>query len=221
LPALTHDGVRLPIDQVIPRLKAASANSFIMVDGAQAIGHLPRDLGIHSADVVIAGVHKWLRAGMPLGVAFGPLHLMQQLLALEHDDPLLRLSGTDDARTLNETCNLWPLISCNAVIAREDVGQKIPGVLATRMANRRSVLKVVRGRGWDPVSTHPTLRSGILLLTHSGTRRLRSRQNTGEWQLHFQRMGIALSSYPGGMIRLSLPGRRLRSGELAAFAAAL
>ena len=118
LSAVSYEGVRFPVGALVELLSLGRAPRFVAVDGAQALGHAPLDL--HSCDLYLAGSHKWLRAGLPLGMAFGPRPnsrgllrmLCEEMIAgMELDDPLLFLTRQierDALEPFGETVNLAP-----------------------------------------------------------------------------------------------------------------
>ena len=69
LPVVSHDGIRLPLDRICERLNEVRPLKFVVLDGAQALGHVPDESGIQHADVFIAGTHKWLQGHLPMGIA--------------------------------------------------------------------------------------------------------------------------------------------------------
>ena len=80
LAAVSHDGIRLPIDTICERVRSHCNVRFVIVDGAQAFCHTP-NVGHSSVDIYIAGAHKWLRAMHPLGMAFLPNHESQPFIS--------------------------------------------------------------------------------------------------------------------------------------------
>ena len=45
---------------------------FVVVDGAQALGHVTEQLGLPYCDMFIAGCHKWLQGHLPMGIGLLP-----------------------------------------------------------------------------------------------------------------------------------------------------
>ena len=70
LSAVTFQGVQLPVRQLVRTLGDRERPRFVVVDGAQALNHIPLGLGEEYCDLLLAGCHKWLRAYQTLGLAF-------------------------------------------------------------------------------------------------------------------------------------------------------
>src|SRR5262249_7281392 len=70
LSSVTFQGVRLPVRAILECLSRGTPPRLVVVDGAQAFAHVPEPPTY--MDLYLAGCHKWLRAGHPLGVAFAP-----------------------------------------------------------------------------------------------------------------------------------------------------
>lgn len=221
LTAVTHDGIRLQLDHLIGRLRAISPTSIILVDASQGIGHVRTELGIQAADFVVAGVHKWLGAGLPLGVGFGTHATINEMGQASHDDPLLSLTTRNrtGARAVAETVNIWPLFSCQAAASElSPAAERLPRSFAQQLRNVEALKGVLAGSPWLPVTPHASMQSGILLARHQHGRR--SSGAAHSWREHFQSYGIHLTSYPTALLRLSMPGRRFAKHELARMAAA-
>ena len=127
LPAASHHGVRMPLGPIRDRLEALRLPPrFFVVDAAQVPGHLPPDPAFRSADLVIAGCHKWLGSLQTLGVGVAPGPragggavdaITAEARAL---DPLFDfLEGVRSGRTepFGETVGLAPLFTARAALA--------------------------------------------------------------------------------------------------------
>lgn len=69
LPSVSHDGVRLPIARICDRLRNHRPPRLVVVDGAQGFAHTDNREDVAAADIYLASAHKWLRSGLPLGIA--------------------------------------------------------------------------------------------------------------------------------------------------------
>jgi hypothetical protein len=223
LSAVSFEGIRLPVAEIVAALRHACPPRFVVVDGAQALAHLPP--GLPACDVYLAGCHKWLGAGQPLGLAFHPRpgsHGFLQAVAdrmiarRDLDDPLLLFTSqlaTDRLEHFGETVSLAGLFACAAAVAAELAspdGAFRP--LPLRLANAGSLAEVAQGSGWDPLLPGAHLRSGILLLR---ARRPAVRATPAEeLRAGFQRHGVAVTTYTDGLARLSLPARPWKPREL-------
>jgi hypothetical protein len=212
LSAVSHLGVRLPYSELLEELGDRPRPSFIVVDGSQALGHLPSPLGSTAPDFFIAGSHKWLAAYRPLGIAsIG--ERVGDYSGEEIDDPLLAfLSGIEhgSAEQFSETVDLSGLFAAAAASAaamrRCSTGERFSVLLD----NADLVADASRGTGWDPLRPAAALRSGILLLRSSRGHDL---PPTHVLRRCFRELGVVLTSYAGGVVRLSLPDEPLRHGD--------
>ena len=101
LPLVDNLGVRMPVEQIVNRIRETCELRFVAIDGAQAIGHVPLDLDRNYCDLFIAGTHKWLRAFHGMGIGFAPnpgsqSYITNSLKRWQEDgslnDPLLAFS---------------------------------------------------------------------------------------------------------------------------------
>ncbi len=65
LPAISHDGIALPLAAILKKLREVKPGVLIVVDGAQHFAHVPHAVP-QACDFYIAGAHKWLGGGTPL-----------------------------------------------------------------------------------------------------------------------------------------------------------
>lgn len=223
LTALSSDGVRLPVDKIVTTLEASHHVRFVVLDGAQDFCHAGANL--RHCDLYLTGAHKWLGACLPLGIGFygrkrskGRIEtVMNHMIASgDLDDPLLRYSslpGCDAPGQVAETVNLTPLFTCqgaatDAISAATDTPSE---TLASRLQNLDDATTVALRAGWEPVIPVPALRSGILLL------RPPNRAIAGVppevLRNSFRDLGVALSTYAQGMVRLSMPQNLWTEGE--------
>lgn len=231
VPAVTSDGVRLPVEGIVRAVEGRRELTFVAADGAQDFCHVGPDLGRDYCDLYLAGCHKWLGGYHPMGLAFYGRRRTRTLVeatvaglqeAGELDDPLLRFSGQLEAGRLDggsETVSLTSLFSCQAAADDAAAGGASGDGAAFRDANHRAVAEIAPAVGWRPVLPGPGYRSGILLLRperghHAGA--------TGdELRSRFLDRGVALTAYDGGLLRLSLPAEPLAPDEVAVVRAAL
>ena len=223
LSAVSYEGVRFPVAGLIERLSLGRPPRFVAVDGAQTLGHAALDL--QACDLYLAGAHKWLRNGLPLGMAFGPRPSSRGLVRMicdemiagtELDDPLLLLTRQLEEGTLEpfgETVNLAPLLTAAASTAAALCASDPPERrFRTRLDNAGALTAAAAHTGWRPLVVDRSLRSGILLLEAENAEvqlalpdRLRSQ---------FQRRGLAVTAYPNGVIRTSLPSAPWEDADL-------
>lgn len=227
LPAVDNLGVQLPVRQIVRAIESRLAKEigFVVVDGAQAIGHVPLDLCHDTCDILVAGCHKWLRAYLPMGLAFygrrRSRYIIDQTIpgALKYrqiDDPLLRFIRqieTDDSNGYLETTNISPLFSCcGAVTDLTRSPDRIREASAVRASNAERILDAMTGTGWKWLRPDDGLRSSVVLL-HSQRADVRSAAPESV-RAAFRQAGLSLSNYDAGMVRLSMPDIPLSSGAL-------
>jgi selenocysteine lyase/cysteine desulfurase len=213
LPATTHDGIRLPVDPLLNRLRKLGCR-FAIVDACQHLGHVPGSCGAEAADLVIAGVHKWMRAGLPLGVAIASDNVRDSLLTLCRDDPLFAFTTPEsDAASVMETVNVWPLLACAAAVSSAlDARSNVATRFQQRLANVEAFSQTLSPCNWRPLSTHLTLQSGILLLRYAGRQ---SSPDAARWRNLLAQRQIDVSSLDDNTLRLSLPAHPLTASQLA------
>jgi len=225
LSAVTYQGVQLPIRQFVQDLCTRERPRFVVVDGAQALNHIPLRLGEEYCDLLLAGCHKWLRAYQALGLAFCCRRSAESLIAEtaaemqsrgELDDPLLAFTNQlegETADSYSETVNLAPMFTA-AAAARQMLSSPHAKreELAAQMANADRLADVAPQAGWRPARPALPMQSGILLLDPR-------RQDTriappNVVRERFLASGVALTVYDGGIVRASLPDRAFAGAEL-------
>ncbi len=222
LPAVSSDGVRLPVRRLLRELEAVREPRFVVVDGAQAFGHVPGDLADGWCDLYLAGCHKWLGGYHPLGVGVcgrrPTAALVENILGAcgptEFDDPLLWFTtGLEGMRPSGETLGLMAMFTARAAAA--DVGppgELLPQLFGVQLANVVRVAETAAGSGWHPLLTAPDLRSGILLARTIDSRAMR--RSGEETRARFAAEGVVATGYGGGVVRLSMPRWELSGGEI-------
>jgi selenocysteine lyase/cysteine desulfurase len=226
LTAVSHQGVRLPVERIVRALEASQTLRFVVIDGAQEFSHVSADLRNEYCDLYLAGCHKWLGACHPMGLGFygrrrsrGIIEtVLDRLLGTgEIDDPLLRFSAQLESDRLNgrtETVNLAPLFSSQgAATDALHAGETPAGRLPVRLANLGAVAAVAPGCGWRPRAVPTEFRTGILLLqTEKEEGRLLS---PDALRCRFSEQGVAVTAYEDGVIRLSMPETAWKADEFA------
>ncbi len=222
LTAVSSDGIRLPVGRIVDTLEAAHQLWFVAVDGAQDFCHAGADL--RHCDLYLAGAHKWLGAYQPLGVGFygrrrsaGVIEtaVAQMTARNDLDDPLLRYCFRPDADSVGriaETLNLAPLFSCQG--AADDLlpsGGTSGEALSLRLDNWESASRAALRSDWKPIATALSLRSGILMLRPDSAAVGHHRPEV--IREAFREQGVAISTYPEGLIRLSMPSARWINNE--------
>jgi hypothetical protein len=211
LPAVTHDGIRLPVGAILKRLRTLGCR-FAIVDACQHLGHIPGSAGVETADLVIAGVHKWIRAGLPLGLGIASPAVTTDLSRLCRDDPLFAFAALGSAAgSVMETVNVWPLLSCAAAV--REIGtppEAVANHFAKRLANARSLINLLSPALWQPLQLDVTVQSGILVLQGRA-----ANANVRHWREHLEQRGIDVTQLCDRRLRISLPAQAFTSKQLA------
>ena len=232
LSAVTFQGVQLPIRRLVQALGDREKPRFVVVDGAQALNHIPLGLGEEYCDLLLAGCHKWLRAYQTLGLAFCCRRSAERLVVEacadmrsrgELDDPLLAFTNQLEGEatdSYSETVNLTPMFTA-AAAARRMLGSphaKRHELLA-QVANADRLADAAPQAGWTAARPTLPMQSGILLLE---PRRQDTRTAPPDvLRARFSAAGLALTVYDGGTIRASLPDRPFDGADLSHLQAAL
>ena len=216
LPAVDNLGVRLPIRQIVAAVGRRHEIRFTVVDGAQALGHIPLQLADNTCDMFLAGVHKWLCAYHPMGIAYyGNARSATRIgVSLRHhlgnghiDDPLLRLTEqleSGQTTGYGETVGLLPLATAQGALCDALKKDNRPGAtIDVRLANADRLASLARKFGWRAVRPADTMRTGICLLRSPGGRSTRITPET--MHARFRKAGVAVTTYPGGLVRFSMP----------------
>jgi hypothetical protein len=224
LPAVDNLGVRLPINALVRTLRHQAELRFVVVDGAQAIGHIPLTLTDCHCDVFLAGCHKWLRAYKPLGMLFcGSSPSAVDVDPMVHtsvakrrlDDPLLQFTMQLERRQLSrygETVSLLPLLTCQAAVrdALGDSGQTT-ATLAARLQMADRLVAVAQRHNWRPIRPEASMRTGICLLQKRD--RPPTRVSADQLRQQFHDAGVAVTTYPNGLVRFSMPDSDLSMSD--------
>lgn len=205
LPAVSHDGVQLPVRKIAQHTRRFR---FVVIDGAQTLGHMPISLSDDWCDFFIAGCHKWLGAYHPLGLGFcgrvraaGPImRAAEQLQRAGIADPLLSLLNTEHCVRFGETVNVGPLFSCQGALADVASSRGMMSVLSFAEELPDELIACVHAAGWSVRNAHPSLRSRIVL----GICNRRSCAPPESLRDELISKGVAATVYPGGVVRLSM-----------------
>lgn len=222
LPAISHDGIQLPVRHITNELKKVRELRFVAIDGAQHLAHGVTTYCEMDCDFYLAGTHKWLRSLYPLGVAvFGHPRSKEQVETAKAElcrlgiltDPLIHFASQLEGKAcdeVTETMNLSGLLSAcgGALDAVPPAARKTH--FQTQLKNAADVCEGTESEGWRPLHLASDLRSGIQLLRPP----VESGANLKCLQRHFERKELIATTYPTGIVRLSLPGRPLQSDVL-------
>ena len=207
--------IRLPIRNIVNRIRERSELRFFFIDAAQAFCQVSLDECVDVADFIVTGSHKWMGAYLPTGFGlYGqirtreliPHRLQQELQQVPPQDPLLHFTEQLVSARLDghsETANLPPLIACAG--ATHDLLAESVGCDGICPENQLGHVPVPSDE-WQPVSPSSELRSRIVLFEsplyanrHDPADAIRS-----NW-LH---AGCVVTGYDGGRARISFPANR-------------
>lgn len=204
LPLIDHRGVTLPVEAITRCLRDhGQVPRYVVVDGSQALGHVPINLQTLGCDFLVGGAHKWVGGYHPLGIGVTAEPSRLGNARLIEIDPLLRLTqeatGTVSTRH-GETAAILPLLTAAGAIADFD-GTPIEQRLTIRQANRKRLSGLLEMAGWRLV--RPLAEPhGILLARPPKTgRQLGARTDCQP----FVERGVVVTAYANGLVRFSLP----------------
>lgn len=216
LPAVSNLGVTIPFAELLTTLRATHDVRFVLADAAQAYCQVPTAMLAELADVTLVGCHKWLGAHLPMGVAIARNALVaQQLRSVLCSrtrpwslyDPLLSLD--EQLRSLcvdrfSETVNVTPMLTANAALSADHVeAVQFQSAYRARQDNLALILQCLSQTGWAPRPLHSSLQSAILLA--ESPRRPNGQTGSDTLQSQLRDHGVALTAYPDGLVRLSIP----------------
>jgi hypothetical protein len=226
LPAVDHLGIRVPVAEIVDRTSRGNELRFVAIDAAQAFCHVPLDDIVPKCDIVIAGCHKWLQAYHPLGLAcFGREGTRSEIHALlDRDgdrslvaDPLSHFVAQLDRGRLarySETVPLLPLFTAAAAVTDHNDGPAhLDQSMVCIMTNADRLIRVALHAGWQPLLPANAMRSGVLLLRPQSSDQRRSLPDDLRHRLC--RSGLLVTTYHGGLIRISPPRRPIGTRDAA------
>ncbi len=214
-------GNRLPIDRIVHRIAETNEIRFALVDAAQAIGQISLSELVEVADFVVAGAQKWVGGYFPLGIGIAANPNSQQWISrciesvvnsISIDDGLLRFVESVESNRetkFPETVNLGPLFTtCGAWKATPSPQIALP----TRIRNADQVALLAERVGWKSMRPHSELRTGCIILKSMTTRSHEA--SSDAIRNAFEELGIVLSAYPNGVVRMAMPDRPLKPDEI-------
>ena len=223
IPEVSHDGIRLPVAEIVQAIRQHDRNMFVVVDGSQAFGQVPLHLSRTPSDFYLGGCHKWLGSHLPLGIGFCPNpetafdieRTCNELLDRRIlDDPLLAFLESIQAgrqRRFTETVNLSPLFSCRGSVEDQYIEGSLAGRFRRRLVNADMVRRIARMTGWIPLLPDEEFRSASVLLRPASS--LVRGCCPAILRERFQARGIALTCYDHGTIRLSMPSDPFQANQ--------
>lgn len=209
LPAVTHTGIRLPLQNIL-RETATDAGVRTIIDASQAYGHVDTNEWSHLADFVFGGCHKWVRAYLPISVGFAKGFHRHQIRRSLVRDPLTHFCRSVATGTTGpmETVNLSPLFSAHGAIS------DLPSQKSNRADSLdvRIIQRMIQEHPhWQASQTHESLRSRMLMIqTRTDSLKQLSPQTL---RAMMGRSSVSVTTYNGGHLRLSVPMSKMQPKE--------
>ena len=226
LTAISSDGFKLPIRQIVHCIQQKREIRFIAVDGAQEFAQCDHTENWGVADIYLFSSHKWLGGYHPLTMGlygkrrscdFLETTVARMVNNDSIEDPLLRFqesfrSGVLEAASPKETINILPILAASGALHDLLTHARSDNNINSLKRNRESIAAIVESSEWNFVNdiSEQDLQTQVATLQHKSGR---------SWSWHrtsklFKANGIVCSAYDGGVARLSLPKRNLTSHEL-------
>jgi hypothetical protein len=222
LPAISHDGVKLPIRRISDAIKSKRESRFFVVDGAQHLAHGDAPVAEMDCDFYLAGTHKWLRSLYPLGIGVCGHPRSREMIGTTVTelhatgiltDPLTQFTSQLESQKLDgatETVNLSGLLSAHGAALDARPASARRRILSTQLVNANMLSVLAEDAGWRPVLPAAEFRSGILLLRPPLSRI----GDSAVLRNHLESRGVAATTYDSGVVRFSMPRRSLPSDYL-------
>lgn len=212
LPLVDNLGIRLPIERITESIRQRAELRFVVVDGAQAAGHVALELHKNYCDFLLTGSHKWLRAFATMGIGFygNPASVGYVSDSLDRfrsqraiDDPLLDFSQELETGTANlygETVQVAPLFIASAAVidALEAKAEPVADDTSERLAALAD-----GSTNWKSVRVDASLQSRIYLARRSEP--ANNADNAEALRGSLKRCGVTATAYHDGTVRLSMP----------------
>lgn len=231
LPAVDNLGIRMPVRAIVRSIRERTDLRFCVVDGAQAIGHEPASITDQDCDLFLAGCHKWIGAYQPLRLAIAPNRRMQPVIKEtfrslvrngELQDSLLSFTEQLDSGNLDgisETANLTPLFAAGGAARIFPRNASRWGLFRQQLRNARQVRSLASQTGWLTPEPDEGFLTGIVIIQSADGEIRALPPDTVRKRLHDE--GVIATTYADGLVRLSMPARRLRRNELQLIAQSL
>jgi aspartate aminotransferase-like enzyme len=221
LPAITHDGIRLPLGQIAERIRKERELRFFVVDGAQHFAHGVTTFSEMHCDFYLAGTHKWLRSLYPLGVAIYARGSNDLIVTTRDElrslgllnDPLVFFAAELEGRNCNEvteTINLSGLLSAYGAALDSKPPEERKDLFSVQLANAAAVSERAEEHGWRLRRHSADVCSGIQVLRPPATWTVDSKM----FQRHIEQCGVVATTYQNGAVRMSLPQCPLAKDDL-------
>lgn len=231
LPAVDNLGIRIPVRAIVRSIRKRTNLRFCVVDGSQAIGHVPASITDQDCDLFLGGCHKWIGAYQPLRLAIAPNRRTQPVIKEtfrsqvrngELQDSLLSFTEQLDSGTLDgisETTNLTPLFAARGAARVFLRNASRWGLFRQQLRNARQVRLLASQAGWLTPEPDEGFLTGIVIIQSADSEVRALPPDTVRRQLHDE--GIIATTYADGLVRLSMPAHSLQQDGLQLIARAL
>ena len=231
LPAVDNLGIRMPVRTIVRSIRERTDLRFCVVDGAQAIGHVPAAISDQDCDLFLAGCHKWINAYQPLRLAIAPNRRTQPLIQEsirrlmrngELQDSLLSFTEQLDSGTLDgisETTNLTPLFAARGAARVFHRNASRWGLFRQQLRNAGLVRSLASQAGWTTHEPDEGFLTGIVIIQSADNEARALPPEALRRRLHDE--GVIATTYADGLARLSMPDRHFRQEDALLIARAL
>ena len=231
LPAVDNLGIRMPVRTIVRSIRERTDLRFCVVDGAQAIGHVPASISDQDCDLFLAGCHKWIGAYQPLRLAVAPNRRTQPVIVEtfrslmrngELQDSLLSFTEQLDSGTLDgvsETTNLTPLFAARGAARVFLRNASRWGLFRQQLRNASQVRSLASQAGWLTPEPDEGFLTGIVIIQSADSEVRALLPDNVRRRLHDE--GVIATTYANGLVRLSMPARSFQRDELQLIARAL
>jgi selenocysteine lyase/cysteine desulfurase len=218
LACITYLGIRLPVQRIVRTLRRRRRPSFVLLDGAQALGHEPVCVRKLGGDLLLAGTQKWMQAYHPLRVAVSShrvKHYVRHIASkqVNHLDALHEFTSAGFRSDFGETVELVSLITAAASLSELKNNSELRIRWRERIRNRKLIQAALSNAGMDCVPHRMGMDSGVLLVRSRVTTALKLRSELFE-------EGIVASGFRD-LLRLSMPDRPLTDEQIETVTSAL
>lgn len=212
LPLVDNLGIRLPIERIVESIRRRAELRFVVVDGAQAAGHVDLELHRNYCDFLLTGSHKWLRAFATMGIGFygnpaSAAYVTDSLGRFRSrraiDDPLLDFAEeleTGAANLFGETVQVAPLFIASAAVvdALEHRAEPVTDDSSDRLAALAD-----GSPNWKSIRVDASLQSRIHLVRRR--EQTTNADNAEALRGMLRRRGVTATAYHDGTVRMSMP----------------
>lgn len=225
--AMDSLGTKIPVLDLCRQLRAETSVEFIVVDATQSLGQYDCSDQFSEADLVISSTHKWVGSYLPFAIACASNSVTSRKVMefvslaarrlngfdhLTHFDECLKLGcDTEAPETVNLSCLFT---ACGALLDHRSPRASIV------LKNRMLVEHCVRSSRWKTIGPSYSFQERIMVIKPDGIDRV-SASTSNRLRSLMESLGIVITTYDGGIMRLALPCELLSDAELSTLQLAL